>query len=478
MNASLLVIIGLPFVAAGVLAFIPGFRLASVVNALVALVMFIAGLSLLVQPRFAGDYFIIDDVNILFVILNTLVGFTTSVFSASYIAHELETGKLTPTLLRFYHAMFMAMMGAMNLALTANNIGLLWVGLELATLITVVMVGIYRTPAAIEAAWKYFILGSVGISLAFFGTILIYLAGQAPLGEGIPAMTWTRLLAAAPQLDVSLLNLAFIFLLVGYGTKVGLAPLHAWLPDAHAEGPTPVSAVLSGLLLNVALYALLRFKMIVGANPQAVDPGPVMMVMGLLSLIFAAFMLYQRRDIKRLFAYSSIEHMGLIVFAFGLGSSLANFAGLLHMAMHSLTKSAIFFAVGHIAQVKGTQRLSGIRGLTVTHPALAVALAAGVFAISGLPPFGVFMSEFLIITTTFAKAPWLAVFPVFGLIVALGALLMRLQDILFGEPSGPALPVQASYGPLALHLLLVLVAGLFLPSAVSGWLERAAELLR
>ncbi|MCB1797204.1 MAG: hydrogenase 4 subunit F, partial [Candidatus Competibacteraceae bacterium] len=180
------------------------------------------------------------------------------------------------------------------------------------------------------------------------------------------------------------------------------------------------------------------------------------------------FMLYQRRDIKRLFAYSSIEHMGLIVFAFGLGSSLANFAGLLHMAMHSLTKSAIFFAVGHIAQVKGTQRLSGIRGLTVTHPALAVALAAGVFAISGLPPFGVFMSEFLIITTTFAKAPWLAVFPVFGLIVALGALLMRLQDILFGEPSGPALPVQASYGPLALHLLLVLVAGLFLPSAVSG----------
>ena len=478
MNTALLIITGLPFAAALLLAAIPDYRISAFGNVGVMLATLIAGLSLPFQPMQAGDYFIIDEVNILFVIINTLVGFTTSIFSASYIAHEIETGKLTPLFVRFYHAMFLAMMGAMNIALTANNIGLLWVGLELATLITVVMVGIYRTPAAIEAAWKYFILGSVGISLAFFGTILIYLAGQGALGEGIPAMTWTLLLEAAPKLDVPLLNLAFIFLLIGYGTKVGLAPLHAWLPDAHAEGPTPVSAVLSGLLLNVALYALLRFKMIVAANPMAVDPGPVMMVMGLLSLIFAAFMLYQRRDIKRLFAYSSIEHMGLIVFAFGMGGALANFAGLLHMAMHSLTKSAIFFAVGHIAQAKGTQRLAGITGLSTSHPALAIGLAAGVFAIAGLPPFGVFMSEFLIVTTAFARAPWLAVFPVFGLLVAFGALLLRLQDVLFGEPVGPSHPVKASYLPLVTHMTLVLVAGLFLPPLLSGWLQRAAELLK
>ena len=147
-----------------------------------------------------------------------------------------------------------------------------------------------------------------------------------------------------------MLSLAFVFLLAGYGTKVGLAPLHAWLPDAHAEGPTPISAVLSGLLLNVALYAVLRIKMIMAGNPDAIPPGPVMMAMGLTSLIFAAAMLYRRRDIKRLFAYSSIEHMGIITFAFGMGGPLANFAGLLHMTMHSLTKSGIFFAVGHIAQ--------------------------------------------------------------------------------------------------------------------------------
>jgi hydrogenase-4 component F len=431
----------------------------------------------LFQPRLVDEYFIVDDLNILFIALNTLVGFTTSVFSASYIGHEIETGKLTPASVRFYHAMFQGMMGSMNLALVANNIALLWVGLELATLITVVMVGIYRTPPAIEAAWKYFILGSVGISLAFFGTILTYLAGQATLGEGLPAMTWSLLHAAAARLDPALLDLAFIFLLVGYGTKVGLAPLHAWLPDAHAEGPTPISAVLSGLLLNVALYALLRFKMLIAAHPGTIEPGPIMIVMGLVSLIFAAFMLYRRRDIKRLFAYSSIEHMGLITFAFGMGGPLANFAGLLHMAMHSLTKSAIFFAVGHVAQAKGTQNIADIRGLSVTHPGLAVGLGAGVVAISGLPPFGVFMSEFLILTTTFAREPWLALLVASGLVIGFGAALLRMQDVLFGAPNEPALKVSASPVPLAAHLSLVLIAGLYLPPGLIGWLQRAAELL-
>src|SRR5690606_31339886 len=263
-----------------------------------------------------------------------------------------------PTYLRFYHAMYQVMMFGMNLALLANNIGLMWVAIELATLTTVVMVGIYRTHQALEAAWKYFILGSVGIALALFGTILVYMAALPVVGEGVDAMVWTVLAENAAELDTALLNLAFVFLLLGYGTKVGLAPLHAWLPDAHAEGPTPISAVLSGLLLNVALFALLRFKLLLAANPGAIAPGPLMITMGLVSLVFAAFMLYRRRDIKRMFAYSSIEHMGIITFAFGMGGPLANFAGLLHMTMHSLTKSAIFFGVGHIAQATGTQQIA------------------------------------------------------------------------------------------------------------------------
>src|SRR3954465_11217693 len=220
-------------------------------------------------------------------------------------------------------------------------------------------------------------------------------------------MVWTSLIARAAEFDPALLNLAFVFLLLGYGTKVGLAPLHAWLPDAHAEGPTPISAVLSGLLLNIALYALLRFKMLLTVNPAALAPGPLMVAMGLISLVFAAFMLDRRGDIKRMFAYSSIEHMGIITFAFGMGGPLANFAGLLHMTMHSLTKSAIFFAVGHIAQVKGTQRIAEIGGLTVSHPALGWGLVILVLAIGGAPPLGIFMSEFLVVTSTFSRAPLL-----------------------------------------------------------------------
>jgi hydrogenase-4 component F len=339
------------------------------------------------------------------------------------------------------------------------------------------MVGIYRTPEAIEAAWKYFILGSVGIGLAFFGTILVYLVGQEVLGEGLPAMAWDLLVTNSAKLDSKLLSLAFVFLLVGYGTKVGLAPFHAWLPDAHAEGPTPISAVLSGLLLNVALYALLRFKMVLAANPTTLDVGAIMVALGLISLLFAAFMLYRRRDIKRLFAYSSIEHMGIATFAFGIGGPLANFAGLLHMTMHSLTKSAIFFAVGHVAQVKGTQRIADIGGLSVTHPVLAVGFTLGALAIAGLPPFGVFTSEFMLVTSSFPRHPLLTVALVFGLLIAFGAIILRLQDIVFGLPKGPKEPVKASFIPLFFHLAIVLAAGLWLPEPIVRWFRLVAAQL-
>jgi hydrogenase-4 component F len=475
--SPLYAILAIPALAVVVLVLIPSYRVGAVLNMLASGLTFMAGVSLLLVERYRSDILIIDDFNIYLVTLTTFVAFTTSIFSASYIGHELEIGRLTPTFLRFYHALYQAMIGAMNVALVANNVGLLWVGVEVATLSTVMMVGIYRTPEAVEAAWKYFILGSVGIALAFFGTILVYLVSQEVSGEGLPAMAWDLMVQTSPKFDPKMLSLAFVFLLVGYGTKVGLAPFHAWLPDAHAEGPTPISAVLSGLLLNVALYALLRFKMIMAANPATINVGLILIVLGLVSLLFAAFMLYRRRDIKRLFAYSSIEHMGIITFAFGMGGPLANFAGLLHMTMHSLTKSAIFFAVGHIAQVKGTQRIADIKGLSVSHPVLAVGLALGVIAIAGLPPFGVFTSEFMLVSSSFARQPWLAVVLVFGLLVAFGALILRLQDVLFGESSGPSGEVKATYVPLFLHLALVLMAGLWLPEPVVRWFRAVAAQL-
>ncbi|MBL8260355.1 MAG: hydrogenase 4 subunit F [Candidatus Competibacteraceae bacterium] len=475
---AMAVLLLVPAGAGLALVALSSYRLGARLNVGAALASFLAALLLIWARPEANLYLRVDDFNIYLIVLNNLVSFTTSVFSASYIAHELETGKLTPAYLRFYHATYQALLFAMNLALLANNIGLLWVAIELATLITVLMVGLYRTPAALEAAWKYFILGSLGIALALFGTILVYLAAQPVMGQGLPAMAWDRLLAHAKQFDPALLNLAFVFLLLGYGTKAGLVPLHAWLPDAHAEGPTPISAVLSGLLLNVALYAVLRFKMLMSANPGALAPGPLMVGLGLLSLAFAGLMLYRRGDIKRLFAYSSIEHMGIIAFAFGMGGPLANFAGLLHMTMHSLTKSAIFFAVGHISQVKGTQRISTIRGLTASHPALGWGLVAGVVAIAGMPPFGVFMSEFLVVSSTFARQPLLALPLVLGLLLAFGTLLWRVHGLAFGVPdNAPAAPVKASVWPMWVHLGLVLLAGIWLPGPLVAWFHHVAVLL-
>jgi hydrogenase-4 component F len=474
------VVLGIPAAAAALLALVPNHAAAGRLNALASGLTFAASLTLFADRPQTTHLLIIDDFNIYLVALTAFVSFTTSLFSASYIHHEVEIGRLKAANLRLYHSMYQAFSFTMLLALTANNLGLMWVAIEGATLTTVLMVSLYRTHEAIEAAWKYFILCGVGIALALFGTILVYLTAQPSMGEGMAAMTWSELLPRAHEFRPQLLNLAFVFLLIGYGTKVGLAPLHAWLPDAHAEGPTPISAVLSGLLLNVALYAVLRFKILMAANAEAIAPGRLMIAMGLSSLIFAALMLYRRRDIKRLFAYSSIEHMGIITFAFGMGGPLANFAGLLHMTMHSLTKSAIFFAVGHIAQAKGTQKIADLRGLTVTHPALGWGLIIGVLAIAGLPPFGIFMSEFLVVTSTFARTSFhglLAIPLAIGLLLAFGALILRLQGIAFGEPDGPGQPVSASLLPMYLHLALVLAAGLYLPAPLVEWFQTVARQL-
>ena len=393
----------------------------------------------------------------------------------SYIDHEIETGRLTPAYLRFYHAMYQAMMGAMNLALLANNIGLLWVAVEFATLSTVVMVGIYRTPQALEAAWKYFILGSVGIALAFFGTILVYLAAQDVLGEGLDAMALTRLIAdgaqvrpgaAQPRLRLPARRLrhqgrAGARCTPGCRTPTPRAR-HRSRPCSRGSCSTSRSTPCCA-----SRWSWRPIRRPWRPGPLMVDHGPDLRCCSPRSCSTGA------RDIKRLFAYSSIEHMGIITFAFGMGGPVANFAGLLHMTMHSLTKSAIFFAVGHVTQVKGTQRLADITGLGTTHPLLAWGLALGVLAIMGFPPMGVFMSEFLVVSSTFARQPLLAVPLVLGLLVATGrAAAAAAGHPVRARPAVPAIPVRGSYVPLFLHLALVLVAGIFLPGT-AGALVRA-----
>jgi len=478
-----LLVLGLPLAGTLILALWGHRAWAGEANGAVSLLTFLAALALtarvLAHGPFSvlGEQFFLDAFNVVLVTLTALVAFTTALFSRVYMRVEVQRGKLSPARVRLYHAMYQMFVFTMLLALTANNVGILWVALEAATLSTVLLVSLYRTPAAIEAAWKYFILCGVGIAQALFGTILLYLAAERVLGAGGTALLWTHLNQVKGQLEPTVMGIAFVFLFVGYGTKVGLVPLHNWLPDAHAEGPTPISAVLSGLLLNVALYAVVRNKVLVDGALGTQTAGHLMMGFGLLSVIVAAFFLSRQKDVKRLFAYSSIEHMGIATFAFGMGGQVAAFAGLLHMTAHSLTKSAIFFAVGHAAQKTGTQTIEGIRGLIHVSPAVGWGLMLGSIAILGIPPFGVFASEFLILTTAMREHAWATPILLLGLGVAFAAIFARVQAMVFGETTAQQLPHPPALFPVFLHLALVLLLGLYIPPYLAGWYRQAAAMI-
>jgi hydrogenase-4 component F len=422
-------------------------------------------------------FFLVDSFNVYLIALTALVGLTTSVFSGPYMEHERQRGRLTRRRLRLYYAMYQGFMLAMYLILVSNNLGVLWVAMEGATLATVLLVSLYRTPESIEAAWKYFILCGVGIAQALFGTILLYFAASQVLGTGTDALTWTTLYTHGHEFNSTVLKIAFVFLLVGYGTKVGLVPMHNWLPDAHSEGPTPMSAILSGLLLNDALYAIVRCKMVVDQAVPDNLPGYLMMGFGLISFLVAALFLHRQRDIKRLFSYSSIEHMGTMTFAFGIGTPFSTFAALMHMTVHSLTKSAIFVTVGHASHIAGTQEMNKIRGLIATQPAVGWGLLVGALAIAGFPPFGVFVSEFLVLVATMQTHPWLTLPLLLGLGIAFAGIFRQLHPIVFGRrPEGQA-PVTANMIPVFVHLALVLWLGISLPSALVDWFDQAAELI-
>ena len=480
---EILFVLGMPLTGAVVMGIAGGHTRAALANAFFSFACLVATVFLTIRvveegPILALDeLFSVDSFNVFLVALTAFVAFTTALFSRPYMMNEVAHGKLTPRMLQLYHAMYQVFIFTMLLALLSNNMGVLWVAMEAATLSTVLLVSLYRTPASIEAAWKYFILCGVGIAQALFGTILLYFAAEKLLGGGGTALLWTHLNAVKGDLEPTVLSLAFVFLLVGYGTKVGLVPLHNWLPDAHAEGPTPMSAVLSGLLLNVALYAVVRCKVLVDGALASNYAGSLMMGFGLLSVVVAAFFLSRQRDVKRMFAYSSVEHMGLMTFAFGMGGPVATFAGLLHMTVHSLTKSAIFFAVGHAAQKTGTQTMDEIRGLVTTNPTIGWGLMLGSLAILGMPPFGVFASEFMILTTAMREQPWATPILLLALGVAFAAIFARVQSMVFGETTAKRLPHPPALLPVFVHLAIVLMLGLYIPPYLADWYRQAARLI-
>ncbi|MGH8143221.1 MAG: hydrogenase 4 subunit F [Steroidobacteraceae bacterium] len=480
----LLLLLGTPLIGALVLGLVGTRARAREINVAFSAVTALAAAALAVRVVRHGnlialdEQLFIDPFNAFLVMLTAFVGLTTAIFSRPYMRMEMQHGRFTAVRLRLYHSMYQLFMATMLLALTTNNLGLLWVAMEGATLSTVLLVTLYRTPGSLEAGWKYFILCGVGIAQALFGTILLYVAAGKALGAaGGSALLWTHLDAVKAQLEPTVVGLAFVFLLVGYGTKVGLAPLHNWLPDAHAEGPTPISAVLSGLLLNVAMYAVVRVKVLAEGSLHSRLPSHMLMGFGLLSVVLGSLFLWRQRDLKRLFAYSSVEHMGIVSFAFGMGGAVANFAALLHMTVHALTKSALFFTAGHAAQRAGSQLIERIRGLAGTHPAIGWGLMMGSLAILGVPPFGVFASEFLILTAAMKQQPWAIPILLAALGIAFAAIFSKVQPMVFGEPAAAHPAPRPALLPVFTHLALVLMLGVYIPPYLAHWYQAAARLI-
>lgn len=384
-------------------------RAGSAIAIAVSAVMLAAALAIFVRvqdrgPQTAfGDWVYIDSLGVIVLTLITIVGLCGALNSRSYIAHDLARGELRPQDEPRYYALFLGFMTTMVAVPVVNNLGVMWVAIEATTVVSVLLVSIYRTGRSLEAAWRYLLLGSVGIALALFGTMMTYYAASASIGESASALNWTELRAGSGRLDPEVMRLAFIFILVGYGTKVGLAPMHTWLPDAHSQAPSPISGLLSGVLLNCAVYAVLRFRVLTIDSVGGPFADHLLIGFGLFSVALVVPFLVVQHDIKRMLGYSSAEHMGIIVLAVGIGGQVALYAAMLHLVAHSLTKSSLFFAAGSVVQAFNSRSMHRMRGLRRVTPLAGAGLVVGALALAGLPPFAMFTSEYGLVSGSFAN---------------------------------------------------------------------------
>ncbi len=367
----------------------------------------------------------------------------------------------------------------MLFAVTTNNVGFMWIAIEATTITSAMLIPLHVTKASVEASWKYILIGSIGIALAFAGTVLGYFDFVQLVGRQETALNWTVLMASAPRLHAPVIQLAFVFILIGYGTKAGLAPMHTWLPDAHSEAPAPLSAMMSGVLLAVALYAVIRWEAVVNAAVGVKFTDGLFITLGVLSIVIAAFSLVVQRNYKRMLAYSSIEHTGLICVGLALGP-LGTFAAMLHLLNHTLAKSMMFFLAGRVLHRYRTTEIAGVSGLLKTMPWTGGLFAAGMLAVIGLPPFGLFISEFALFRAGFAAGrPWLMGLVLALLAVAFVSMIGHLNRMLYGAPSadtaigeGNAWPLV----PLGVCMVALVVLGLTLPAPLQALLAGIVEI--
>ena len=427
-----------------------------------------------------GGPLYMDALGALLALVVAVVSWGGALYALDYLRHDVAERRLAPDQPRWFYLWYHLFVFTMLAVVTTENLGMMWAAIEATTLASAVLVGFYRTREALEAAWKYLILCTVGISFALFGVLLLYAAGAHALGPGESALSWRALVAGGERLDPQLVRLGFVFVLIGYGTKAGFAPLHTWLPDAHSQAPTPVSAVLSGVLLPCALYGIVRVHAVAASSLGPEFSSTLLIAFGLLSAAVAVPFVLVQHDVKRLLAYSSIEHMGIIALAIGIGGPLALFGGLLHLVVHALGKALLFFAAGALAHRYGTREMVRIRGAARALPLSGPALLAGGIAIAGAPPFGLFVSEFSILAAGFAQGrAWASGLLIGCISLVFVGLLFHLGRMVLGEPGPRVARGEGGLRPalLGAPLLAIALLGLWVPPPLASAIGQAAHVL-
>jgi hydrogenase-4 component F len=428
-----------------------------------------------------GEFFRVDALSAVLLLVVTGVAWISNWFGVGYLHLARSEKSLDDASLRRYYLLVPLFIFSMMLSVTANNVGLMWVAVEATTITTAFLVGLQQSKSALEASWKYILLGSVGIALAFVGTVLGYFNFVQRVGQTEFALHWTVLSQVAGRLNGDVLKLAFVFLLIGYGTKAGLAPMHTWLPDAHAEAPSPISAMMSGSLLVVALHAIMRWKVVVDRCIGPEFTNQILQLVGALSVVMAALMLIRQGNYKRMLAYSSVEHLGLTCLGLGLGP-LGILAALLHTLAHAAGKSMVFLLSGNLLHCYRSTRIASVHGLLRIMPVTGSFYGLGIMALLGLPPFGMFPSKLLLLQAGIATHhPWLI-----GLILSLIVIIFTfmsgyLIQMLSGPPPAEVhVPVSeaASAMPLALNLGLLVLLGLYIPEPLLRLLWLAVEIVQ
>ncbi|MEL7564151.1 MAG: hydrogenase 4 subunit F [Dehalobacterium sp.] len=429
-----------------------------------------------------GSFFYVDALSIIVLDIVIILGFMVSIYSVGYLEEDLKQGKIDGERLRLYYILLYAFIFTMILALTVKNMGIMWIAIEATTLASAFLVGFYNSKESIEAAWKYVIICSVGIAVAFLGIILLHLSSLGILSEA-QFLDWTALFTHAEALKSPVLRLSFIFILVGFGTKAGLAPMHTWLPGAHSQAPSPISALLSGVLLNSAMYGIIRTAVIINKNLGSnVFTGHLLMVIGILSIAIAAVVILTQKEYKSLLAYSSIEHMGIIAFALGLFTPASIFGALFHMINHSFTKSMLFFAAGNILHKFHTSKISKIKGILKALPVSGTAFLLGLFAIAGTPPFSIFTSEFNIIAAIFASNRFI-IGTIFILLLAIvfSGIVFNMFRMFYGENVEKNLTLKETNLPgtiaIVLLLILIFITGFYLPNELKALIYSAQRII-